>query len=85
MEIEIGQKVRGFRFQDRTDGVYWNDNQMARYIGEIGKVNYKDYRGNFAISFDDVTIWTYPKSLIHEHIVESEITNNLKNSTMEVG
>ena len=69
MKNYVGRKIRGFRFDDGTDGVKWNED-MVIYIGEVGKCIRQNNRC-LTFEFDDTT-WGYPISLIEQYLVEEE-------------
>jgi hypothetical protein len=70
MKDYVGKKVKGFNFKDGKDGIRWNEN-MESCIGVIGLVlSQNNYR--VIIGFDDYTKWTYPLSLVEEHLAEEE-------------
>lgn len=64
----IGRKVRGFKFDSGTDGVYWCD-IMQKYVGKIGTIiATKDT--HFLVNFGDKDEWEYPQSLIEDYLVD---------------
>jgi hypothetical protein len=69
MKNYVGRKIRGFRFEDCTDGVLWNED-MAIYIGEVGEC-IRQNNDCLRLEFDD-TNWGYPISLIEQHLIEEE-------------
>jgi hypothetical protein len=69
MKNYVGRKIRGFKFEDGTDGVRWNED-MVIYIGEVGKCIRQNNRC-LTFEFDDTT-WGYPISLIEPHLIEDE-------------
>jgi hypothetical protein len=66
MKNYIGRKCKGFRFEDRIDGVRWVKKKES-HIGEVGLIT---HQGD-----DDVIIqfkndyWFYPISLIEPHLI----------------
>lgn len=63
----IGRKVRGFKFDGKIDGVKYHY-YMGHNVGDIGEIIL--YRENqFLVQFED-NIWSYPASLIEQHLVE---------------
>ena len=73
MKNYVGRKIRGFRFEDGTDGVKWND-RMEAYISRVGQVMIRDnYNDPLVVEFDDGNTWVYPISLIEPHLIEEEI------------
>ena len=69
MKNYVGRKIRGFRFEDGTDGVRWNED-MVIYIGEVGKCIRQNNRC-LTFEFNDTT-WGYPISLIEPHLIEEK-------------
>jgi hypothetical protein len=67
MKNYVGKKIRGFKFEDGTDGVKWNED-MVIYIGEVAKCIRQNNRC-LTFEFDDTT-WGYPISLIEPHLIE---------------
>jgi hypothetical protein len=67
MKNYVGRNIRGFRFEDGTDGVKWFDD-MDRHIGSVGKV-YKQNDTIVVVEFDN---WycDYPISLVENHLLE---------------
>jgi hypothetical protein len=67
MKNYVGRKIRGFRFEDGTDGVGWHGG-IKSYIGKIGKIVQQE--SNFVcVEFNDDE-WIYPISLIEPHLIE---------------
>jgi hypothetical protein len=71
MKNYVGRKIKGFRFEDRTDGVYWSED-MKGYIGVVGEI-VSLYNLVVTVSFNNAS-WGYPASLVEKHLVEDEIT-----------
>ena len=71
MKNYVGRKIRGFRFEDGTDGVYLFPSK-GYYTGRIGKI--VEQESNFVcVNFnDDDKSWHYPISLIEPHLIEEE-------------
>lgn len=72
----IGRKVRGFKFEDNTDGVGY-PNKMDWYIDRIGVIDSFFKEGcvqEFFVDFEDDG-WWYPASLIEAHLEEEEPTS----------
>jgi hypothetical protein len=67
MKNYVGRKIRGFRFEDGTDGVSWV-RAKEKLIGEIGEVESQHSNHVFVI-FKNST-WLYPISLIEPHLIE---------------
>lgn len=65
--LKVGDKAKGFKFANETDGVGWVA-EMTEHIGQEGEILHigLDY---FNIDFGD-TIWTYPIELMHLAVVE---------------
>ena len=70
LPLKEGDKVKGFKFGDGTDGIDWNED-MALYVVKVGKVNYID-ESYFDIKFENETIWSYPLSLMHLAVVDEQ-------------
>jgi hypothetical protein len=80
MKNYVGRKIRGFRFEDGTDGVEWNSVKENR-IGKIGKI--VEQESNFVcVNFNDDE-WIYPISLIEPHLVD--VDTNVDTSLVKCG
>jgi hypothetical protein len=66
MENYVGRKCKGFRFEDRIDGVPWVQ-PMENFIGKIGEIIYQTDK-YVVIQFKDDR-WSYPISLIEPHLI----------------
>jgi hypothetical protein len=88
MKDYVGRKIRGFRFEDGTDGVDWVDGMkaykdgtdggawikgMASYINKVGLV-IKHAPEYVVAEFKDDNTWSYPISLIEPHLIKEECT-----------
>jgi len=84
MKDYVGKKVKGFKFNDWTNGIAWNEG-MEAYIGKVGEV--LSQNSNYVIiGFYDDETWTYPISLVGDHLVEEEqltIDKELKDLMVE--
>jgi hypothetical protein len=69
MKNYLGRKIRGFKFEDDTDDIRWNED-MVHYLGKVGNV-IKQGIVFVTVKFDCET-WTYPISLIEQHLVQEE-------------
>lgn len=70
MKNYVGRKIKGFRFENGTDGVGWHSS-MNDYIGKLGEITYeREYSAT--VDFDDDETWRYPISLIEQHLIEEE-------------
>jgi hypothetical protein len=69
MKNYVGRKIRGFRFDDGTDDIRWNED-MFYYLGKVGNV-VKQGIESVTVKFDCET-WTYPISLIEPHLIEDK-------------
>ena len=69
MKNYVGKKIRGFRFEDETDGLKWIE-EMTGCIGYVGEIKYQHskYVGIIINNY----CWQYPISLVDEHLVEEE-------------
>ena len=69
MKNYVGKKIRGFRFEDETDGLKWIE-EMTGCIGYVGEIKYQHskYVGIIINNY----YWQYPISLVDEHLVEEE-------------
>ena len=67
MKNYVGKKIRGFRFEDETDGLKWIE-EMTGCIGYVGEIKYQHskYVGIIINNY----CWQYPISLVDEHLVE---------------
>jgi hypothetical protein len=69
MKNYVGRKIRGFRFEDGTDGVgfhlFMND-----CIGKLGEITH-ECECCVTVNFANVS-WHYPNSLIEPHLIEEE-------------
>ena len=67
MKNYVGRKIRGFLFEDGTNGVEWNTDKKD-YIGVIGEIicQHEKY---VIVQFKTET-WSYPISLIEPHLIE---------------
>ena len=81
MKNYIGRKIRGFMFEDRTDGVRWNEG-MASYIGKVGLI-IKHAPEYVVAEFEDDEIMLYPISLIEPHLIEEESPEIIDLSNIE--
>jgi hypothetical protein len=70
MKNYVGKKIKGFKFEDWTNSVPWNED-MAVYIGEVGLI-LEQHSSFVMVEFDDDKTWGYPISLIEEHLVEED-------------
>jgi hypothetical protein len=70
MKNYVGKKIRGFRFEDGTDGLKWIE-EMTGCIGKIGEIKY--LHSKFVGVIIDGYYWQYPISLVDEHLVEDEM------------
>jgi hypothetical protein len=69
MKNYVGRKIRGFRFEDGTDGVYWNY-YKENLVSKIGAITHQD-KTMVKILFEDCHLY-YPISLIEPHLIEEE-------------
>jgi hypothetical protein len=69
MKNYIGRKCKGFRFEGGTDNVKWLEDKKNQ-IGEVGLI-VKQIDRYVVIEFEDYG-WSYPISLIEEHLIEEE-------------
>lgn len=69
MKNYVGKKIKGFRFEDETDGLKWIE-EMTGCIGYVGEIKYQHskYVGIIINNY----YWQYPISLVDEHLVEEE-------------
>lgn len=67
--FKIGDKAKGFKFDNSNEsGVHW-DSEMDFYVDKIGEV-VEIYNDAFVIQFGDTLEWMYPLSLAHLAVVE---------------
>jgi hypothetical protein len=76
MKNYVGRKIRGFRFENGTDGVAWG-RHMEAYIGKVGEVLRQRDDYYVVVEFDNDNslydnAFTYPISLIEPHLIEEE-------------
>ena len=78
MKNYVGKKIRGFRFEDGTDGIKWFVD-MDRHIGSIGKI-YKQKNTTISVEFEN---WycDYPISLVEQHLVKENIGYGMESLT----
>jgi hypothetical protein len=69
MKNYVGRKIRGFKFEDGTDGVDWMESKK-KHIGREGLI-ISSLNGFANVEFDYET-WLYPLSLIEPHLIEEE-------------
>ena len=69
LPLKVGDKAKGFKFENKTDGVMWCETQ-THCVGKIGKVA-RINSNLFTIEFED-DWWRYPISLMHLAVVEEE-------------
>jgi hypothetical protein len=67
MKNYVGRKIRGFRFEHRTDGVGWTE-WMEKHIDKIGEI-IEQGKNVVRIRFDNYH-FCYPISLIEQHLVD---------------
>jgi hypothetical protein len=67
MKNYVGRKIRGFRFEDGTDDVYWGEGK-EKYNGVIGNIVSQD-KNSLMVKFTDTYIF-YPISLVEQYLVE---------------
>jgi len=67
MKNYIGRKCKGFRFEDGVCETEWNP-RMEKCIGEIGVI-ITQYERSVFLKFDNDKCWSYPISLIEEHLI----------------
>ena len=73
----VGKEMYGFRFEDFSF-VEYNAALMDRYIDKVGIiVDDIDDRINVSFKKGDGCVWTYPKSMIDEHLVKPIDINEL--------
>jgi hypothetical protein len=68
MKNYIGKKIRGFRFEDGTDGVDWSK-AKEECIGKIGIITDQS-QYSVSVDFNIVFKRVYPISLIEPHLIE---------------
>jgi hypothetical protein len=73
MKNYVGRKIRGFRFEDGTDGVRWNE-QKKFYINKKGSI-IRQGSDFVDVAFQD-DWFPYPISLIEPHLIEEENNAN---------
>jgi hypothetical protein len=80
MKNYVGRKIRGFRFEDGTNGVEWNTDKKD-YIGVIGEIicQHEKY---VIVQFKTET-WSYPISLIEPHLIEEDTPKIIDLSNIE--
>ena len=68
MKNYVGRKIRGFRFEDGTDGIGWYKDK-EKCIGKIGVIT---RQGQYFVSVDFNLVFKrdYPISLIEPHLIE---------------
>ena len=66
MKNYVGRKIRGFKFQDGTDGVIWYES-MIDNIDKIGEI-IEQRKSVVRIRFDN-RHFCYPISLIEPHLI----------------
>jgi hypothetical protein len=66
MKNYIGRKCKGFRFEDRIDGVPWVQ-PMENFIGKLGLIDEQE-DDSVRIEFENHW-WWYPISLIEPHLI----------------
>jgi hypothetical protein len=69
MKNYVGRKIRGFRFEDGTDGVVWIESK-EKHIGIIGEIICQHEK--YVILQFKIESWYYPISLIEQHLIEEE-------------
>jgi hypothetical protein len=69
MKNYVGRKIRGFRFENRTDNILWFD-EMQDVIAEIGKIVEHEDKWVY-VEFKDNS-FCYPISLIEPHLIEED-------------
>jgi hypothetical protein len=69
MKNYVGRKIRGFRFENRTDNILWFD-EMQDVIAEIGKIVEHEDKWVY-VEFKDNS-FCYPISLIEPQLIEEE-------------
>ena len=83
MKNYVGRKCKGFRFEDRIDGVPWVQ-PMENFIGKLGLIDEQE-DDSVRIGFENYW-WYYPISLIEPHLIPetSEIPQLGEGIEMEV-
>ena len=71
MKNYVGKKIRGFRFEDGTDGVGFHS-FMNDCIGKLGEITH-ECECCVTVKFANFS-WHYPISLIEPHLIEEEAT-----------
>jgi hypothetical protein len=69
MENYVGRKIRGFRFKNGTDGIYWGEGK-EKYNGVIGNIVLQD-TNSLMVKFTDIYL-LYPISLVEQYLIEEE-------------
>jgi hypothetical protein len=69
MENYIGKKIIGFKFQNGTDCISWNE-YISNHIGRIGEIILQN-ESSVRVEFKNGTC-NYPISLIEQHLVNEE-------------
>ena len=68
MKNYVGRKIRGFRFEDDTDGVAWVVG-MQLFICRVGEITFQTH-DFVTVKFNEIITWSYPLSLIEPHLIE---------------
>lgn len=72
--MKVGDKIRGFKFEEREydNGVHLiHVSEMDKYIGKIGIIIH--IRNTFIeVEFEDEEIFQYPKNLAEQHLVKDD-------------
>lgn len=83
VEINVGDKVKGIRFQDGSaHGIYFNEGRMAALIGKVGVVDSIYTSGSQArlrVKFPGSDFdWTYPANMMERFDEVIPVTNLAK-------
>ena len=78
MKNYVGRKIKGFRFENRTDNVLWFD-EMQDVIAEIGKIVEHEDKWVY-VEFKDNS-FCYPSTLIESHLIEECTCENTGDNT----
>jgi hypothetical protein len=65
-----GKYMKGFEFENGTDGVEWEGESQEYLIGEVGRI-IRQHDFSVRVEFDGFEFW-YPISMIEDHLTEIE-------------
>lgn len=83
--MEIGQRIKGFRWEAEEDELYYSPSYMNKYIGEVGVVTIV-FEDRYTVSFGAgavMSTWDYPMALKERGIIKPVVGQRIKGFQFE--